>query len=928
MKSWGIKKRVLFLALLPTLIIAISLASYFSISRLNFIEDALYQKGTLLADHLAPAFEYGVFSGNITILNSLIDKTLSEKDVIQVTVTNTYNEILISRAKELDLNSREKSILNFLVKEEKIEFFSIITTSEINIEYFDELFEPDIHTTNESAQKIGHVYVIMSNLSTRIHQLDSLLKALLITFTGLILTVFLAIRISRGVVEPIQNLTYAVNKIAHGKEDTRINIDSGGEIGSLENGIEKMNKEIQLVRKNLQTQVNKATGKLKKTLNALEIQNIELDLARNQALFASKIKSEFLANMSHEIRTPMNGVLGFTDLLSKTKLNNEQKDYVNTISSSAESLLTVINDILDFSKIESGKLSIENISFNLQDILSDIIKMFTAMAYEKNIELIYHPYPNINRFYYGDPLRIRQVIINLISNAIKFTLTGHVIVRVITTNKNDEKVDFQFTITDTGIGMDKDKKQLLFNAFSQADTSITRKFGGTGLGLVISKKIAELMHGDIGFESVANKGSVFWFSVPLFIDQDNLVDNSISSTPQKNNNVILLEPLIQSRIATRNLLHKLGFNTIETSRAEKIKNLISSNENVIAIVTGINRINITNSFFVKQLVNTLNESKLPHLNLVSSLENTELEKLRKKGLNNLVFRCTNQDKLESIILSLLNISDDNTIDDYDTPLESNINPDRWSHIHALIVDDNEINLKLAKTLLKKRGVQVSTALDGKQAMDLTEHTFYDIIFMDLHMPKADGYLATKHIRQSNKLCQNTIIVALTANAMPEEQLHVFNSGMNDILLKPISEQQIFSIIERWLNINTNAINQVDISASTENTLAIYDANEGNKLAANNTLLAQELFEMLINELPSHKQNLQQARNNNDIKDLKDHIHKLHGASSYCGVPKLRFSANKLESIIACKDEDGIEAAYQTVLTDIANLMKYAHKMGL
>jgi len=928
MKSWGIKKRVLFLALLPTIIIALSLASYFSINRINFIEDSLYQKGELLVSNLAPASEYGVFSGNIGILNSVIDKTLSEKDVTKVTVTNTYNEILISKTKTNNPGTKKNSILSFLIHEEYLEFSSIITTSEIDIEDFDDLLEIDINTSKPSIQNIGYVYITLSNLNTRLHQLDSILKAFLITFTGLIFTVFLAIKTSRGVVDPIQKLTTAVNKIAHGELNTRINIDSGGEIGSLENGVNKMSEEIQLVRQNLQTQVDKATGKLKKTLDELEIQNIELDLARNQAISASQIKSEFLANMSHEIRTPMNGVLGFTGLLSKTKLSTEQIDYVNTISSSAESLLTVINDILDFSKIESGKLDIENISFNLQDVLNDIIKMLTPMAYEKNIELIYHPYPDIPQYLYGDPSRIRQILINLIGNAIKFTSTGHVIIRIFATTQNDEKIDLQFTITDTGIGMDQENRQRLFSAFSQADTSITRKFGGTGLGLVISKKLAELMNGDIGFESALNKGSTFWFTVAMNVDQDNLSDTSVPNIIEKDKNVIVLEPLVQNRIATRALLNKIGLNTIETSRVEKIDKLIEDNNNIVAIISSINRSNLENDFFIKKLSATLNKFKLPHLTLVSAFEIRELEKLYKNGLDNLIFRCTKQDKIETEILALLDIKNKHTPDINNEPETVIENTKVWNNIHALLVDDNEINLKLAKTLLNNRNVKVSTAQNGEQAIELADKNFYDIIFMDLHMPKADGFQATEHIRQNKNPCQNTIIIALTANAMPEEQLNIFNSGMNDILLKPISEQQLFDIFELWLTEEkkTGTIKEINAAPSIENSALIYDSSEGKKLAGNNEKLEKELFDMLIKELPSHRQNLEYAKNNNDMEDLKNHIHKLHGATSYCGVPQLRLSASKLENLIDHSETEQIEDAFQTVLIAIKKLIEHSNSM--
>ena len=645
MKLWSIKKRVLFLALLPTTIIAFSLALYFSIERFITIDEALHKNGLLLANHLAPAFEYGVFSENKSILYNIIDKTLPEIDVVRIRVTDKKNKTLALRERLLRKNTHKHSILEKLITEQHHEFKSKITTSEIDLGDYKEWLNQDLKSDSDSENVIGYVYVTVSNLHTRIDQLNNIVHALLITLSGLVLSMALAVKTSRGVIEPIQHLTKAVNDIARGDTDTQIQVKSGGELGSLERGVQKMDEEIQNKRLNLQVQVDKATSILKRTLDELEIQNIELDLSHNQALSASKTKSEFLANMSHEIRTPMNGVLGFTDLLTKTDLNIEQQDYVKTISSSAESLLSVIDDILDFSKIESGKLNIESISFSLKELFNDIIKMFAALAYKKNIELIYLHYPDVPEYYSGDPSRIRQIIINLIGNAIKFTPSGHIIIKTIATAPIDNSVNFRFTISDTGIGMDRDNIDRLFNAFSQADSSITRRFGGTGLGLVISQKLAKLMNGDIGLESTLNKGSTFWFTVPLEIDPDKLTHTPIASISNTDTNIILFEPLSKNRLPTRYLLNKLGINTIESGSLSEIKALIE-NKNISAIVAGIDRSTLYKQSFIKELSSILNSSQIPYLTLVSTLEKSDLKNINSQGLKNTLFRCSKRDFLE------------------------------------------------------------------------------------------------------------------------------------------------------------------------------------------------------------------------------------------------------------------------------------------
>ncbi|MCW9013978.1 MAG: response regulator [Gammaproteobacteria bacterium] len=921
MNNWGIKKRVLFLALFPTLIITISLASYFSFNQISYLENTLHQKGQLIANHLAPASEYGVFSGNLDILDNLIEKALLEKDVLNITITNAYDETLISRQNKNLYTASNTSIISSFIDEQPLSFNSLITTTEINIEDFEETPETSLFTETPETKRIGHVYVTLSSISTRAQQIDGLLKGFLITIAGLILTALLAIKISHSVVNPMQNLTQAVRRIAQGETIDQINTDSGGEIGSLESGINTMANEIQQVRHDLQTQIDKATFELKKTLDELEIQNIELDLARNQAISASQIKSEFLANMSHEIRTPMNGVLGFTELLSKSELDEQQRDYVTTIRSSASNLLTIINDILDFSKIESGKLNIENISFNLSHVMDDIVSMFTPMAYQNGLDLICHPYPDLPFTLNGDPSRIRQIIVNLIGNAVKFTTSGHIIIRTIVTQQTDDKIILKFTVTDTGIGMDNISKQRLFTAFTQADTSISRKFGGTGLGLVISKKLAELMHGDIGFDSELNKGSTFWLSLPLDISQSENINPKHQLLTDSS--VILFEPNSQNRLAIRAMLDLLGVNAIETGRIDKIHELASNPDTPItAIIAGINRPNINNALFIKNLANTLNKIDLPYIVISSSFDKTENQKIYDAGIKYLIYRCSKQELIMQTLSRLIHSTEGYMKNKSELKFVTINNEKNLAHLRVLLVDDNAINLKLATTILESRGVDITTAANGEEAIKYASNGYYDLIFMDLHMPKADGFQATETIRNTDNPCQNTTIIALTANAMPEEQLRVFNSGMNDILLKPITEKQLIDIFSRWHNTGAREINGLEKQDHKDDALPVYDENEGTQLAGGKTELAAELFEMLIKELPDHKSRLEIAKNADHIDDLKYATHKLHGATSYCGVPKLRKASRDLEDIIDHKETVKLEQAFYNTLAAIDELLNY------
>ncbi|VAW62297.1 BarA sensory histidine kinase (= VarS = GacS) [hydrothermal vent metagenome] len=901
----------MFLALLPTLIIAITLSSYFSFNQHSDIEASFHAKGAFIANNLAPASEYGVFSNNLDILDNLVLNTLNDSDVVNVTISNKENETLISHTRNM---ITPETILPVFINPQDFKYTAVIRSGDVQVLDYDES-----ESTEENI--IGYVHVTLNNLSAQTQQLDSLIKGLLITVSGLFLTVFLAVSIGRSVVRPVQRLTRAVKKIAQGELSTLIEINTGGEIGSLEKSINKMAREMQMIRSDLQSQVDSATADLKKTLEELEIQNIELDLASNQALSASKIKSEFLANMSHEIRTPMNGVIGFTELLSKTSLTEQQYDYVNTIRSSGSNLLTIINDILDFSKIESGKFNIENINFNLGDVMDEIITMFAPMAYQKDLELIYHPSVRMPENLIGDPSRIRQILINLISNAVKFTQNGHVIIRILLESTRNQQNNIRFTVTDTGIGLNEVNKKRLFTAFTQADTSISRNFGGTGLGLVISRKLAELMNGEIGFESVLNKGSSFWFSVPLTANTDPGAQLQNSESPQLT--VILYESADQNRFASRSLLNSIGIETMETDNIDNLCELAekNTNENISGIIAGINRNNINNTAMLDKLSLSLKNTGLPYITLASIFDINDSQGLTAAELQNIVYRCSRTHLLKNhIITSFSPRKEKNIMHEKSIDLPSDNYP--LSHIHVLLVDDNPINLKLAKTLLEIQGIKVTTAEDGLQAVDLASQKYYNLIFMDLHMPGLDGFAAAQAIRNTENLCRQSTIIALTANAMPDEQIQVFNSGMNDILLKPITEQQLIDIFTRWINPTGIEPQAQEENASEKDMTTIFDKRQGIELAGGNEDLANELFPMLISELPEHKKNLLRAKENNDNDNLKKHIHKLHGGCKYCGVPALRNASANLENIIDQKQQNKRDESLLEVILQIDHLIKF------
>jgi two-component system sensor histidine kinase BarA len=912
MTDYSIRKRVLLLALLPSALTIFALVGYFTYSSIQDISDTRDERGHTLAKYLAQVSEFGVISGNIELLEKLIQKTLKEDEVRKVTIRGAGNEVLAS-IEQNEIIPVIKKPYAFLLKEERLIFAADILNTVIEINDFDILAAAD---STSDTNVVGHIELSMSTLHTTEQQIAILLKGLIIAFTGLVLTTILALYISQGVINPIQSLTSAVKRVAAGNLNVHVKASTSGELETLVKGFNNMTEELSISRHNLQSQVNAATQTLKNTLDELEKKNITLDISKSLAIDASRIKSEFLANMSHEIRTPMNGIIGFAELLTKSDLSHQQLQYVNTISTSANNLLTIINDILDFSKIESGKLEVDIIEFDLLELLDEIISITYPLAHKKNIELIVHRIPDMPRFLFGDPLRIRQILLNLLSNAIKFTNKGHVAIRILFKKLPNNSYEFRFTIADTGVGMSESNKQRLFNAFTQADTSITRRFGGTGLGLVISRSLANLMHGEIDFDSTLEKGSVFWLTIPM---KASLHSAAATYPDLANKHIILFDSNPQLRLATRQLLNIWQTQVQQLSQLKQLESVFKMNAaKYSAMIIGINYHDILVQTDFSPYLNICKDHNIPSIALISSTDSDIFQFYYQQGFNLCLYRNTAYDVLSSRVTALLTGKTETVTS------ERNRHENKtWPGLNILLVDDNAINLKLAETILNNWQVNVKTATNGVEAYEYAQAEYFDLIFMDLHMPEMDGIEAAGHIRKTSKINNKTPIIALTANAMPEERQHILATGMNDILIKPITEQQLNDIIAEYY-CSEKVIRE---AASTEmrkiSGASCYDQVDAVKLAGGNQELANELFKMLITELPLYEERLKNALRSNDIKELKHCIHKINGATSYCGVPKLRQSAVLLESDIDNNNLSNVEALTQNVLNNISELIRFS-----
>ena len=871
--SWFSKigSRILLSSLVPLLIMSVLLTSLMIKTRHDDTEAHLQQLTENSLNYLAAHAEFGLYSGDVMALEEISNKTLKQQQIIGVAFIDPDQALLYEIGTNPPFNFAQLKQQRTSVNVAGSTTFSVYEPVWLHTSNVTDFEETDTEEKNLIDNKnptlLGWVWLSVSRAETIQKQNDILFVTLSSVSVLLLLSIWIAYRLGRNITNPVLALSGVIQGFENNEIKPIAQERGPEELKLLSRGVNELATKVSQSNQQLKQEVDNATEMLRETLADLEIRNSDLLQTQSRLEEAISAKDSFLARMSHELRTPLTSVIGFSKLLNHSNDLNTRKDYTQNILHSSTLLLSIIDDILDFSKMQNSNIELDKSAFDLRLCLEDLVAMHAYNAHEKSVEIVLLIDTDIPDWVHADEMRLGQVINNLLGNAIKFTKEGEVVLRVSNISDKQEHLLLQFSVKDSGIGIEPENLIHLFKPFTQADTSIRRRFGGSGLGLVICKQLVELMHGEISVSSELNKGTEFTFTLPFH----NAPEFNNQPAPINNNKIAIYDSHPWARRALRNQISRWSNNVFALkSKQHLLNNIQHQNDETQLVILGLSPTDTEDKVVYPLLADIRSHYTGPIL-ILSGLSITQ-ESLSRSCQEQFspLFMLPKPTREKTLIQNINQIEQEFFPSIRDKALTSTevIRSANYSEelpfrdLSILVAEDTSFNLKLVTELLNQHGANIKGVSNGAEAVKAFQAQSFDIIIMDIHMPELDGIEATRKIIElQNSRAKKTPIIGLTANVIGNEEQEMQDAGAVAILYKPLDEQAIYQTVARYCHRQ-----QPKIQQSSGTTARI---NE----------LKQELKKLSLL--------LKQNHRDNNYAGVRSTLHQLSGLAGLYGIANIQ-----------------------------------------
>lgn len=887
-------------------VICLALLSSFAISTLSSrnVRATLIEQGHRATETFAAQSTLALLYQSPDNAKETVRATLNFPDIDGVAIYDAKHRLLISRGLETLPPVGHPQWPKGLQLEQETEkawyFVAPVYTHQSSVEQEESPFmsaplEPEL---------IGFVRVVMGKNTLKALERDILQGNLLVSITLSAVLLLFLLAITTRMTTPLKNLAEKMKQAELGEKQVRAEVEGPKDIMDMEGAFNTM-------------------------MTVLEAREEELEKTRDAALESARIKGEFAANVSHEVRTPLNGVLGMLELLRDMDLTPQQREYVQAACHSGETLLGLISDILDFSRIESGKLKLDPVGFHLQEMLDDVIAVLARQAQRKNLDLGYVVTENVPSSLHGDVTRIRQILINLMGNAVKFTEHGEVSIEVRLLEKAAKKLVLYFEVKDTGIGIPIEAQRRIFESFSQADSSTTRKYGGTGLGLAICRQLIDLMGGDIGVKSDFGQGSTFWFTVPLEEAAIAEKNQDINRSEVAGLRLLIVDDSTVSRrfleqtFSAWGMYHgsaENGLQALKMLRSAATEgrayDLVLIDENMPGMEGAELASRIAEDPVIAKIKTILMGRQHQSLSTASSLP----------GVVNYILKPVQQSLLYNVIVSTVKHNGKADAKAASAAMEEPC----FSGRGILVVEDNRVNQQVAIGMLQRFGCRVEVVANGREALEVITRNSYDLVLMDCHMPQMDGYEATRQIRGLEAGKAQVPIIAMTANVREGDSDKCLAAGMNDYLAKPLRLDLLRDKLQHWLGAipaSTARAEAPALKLESQEGEVLLDPEALHRLRTSVGSAFSKMVEAFIEDTPIYLDALQKAIAENKAQKLREMAHSIKGSAKNFGATRLSFAARQLEDLGRSGSTEGARELFTKLVSEYS-LVKGALRQQL